>query len=293
MQEWKILKMGLPDSIYVRVYDNNVARAVIMGGAGTPYQDGLFFFDIILTPDYPSKPPAVHCYYNTARSYLRGAGLDTHRIETRWSYYNWEKLLVGKWNPNASTLLDILVSIQLVFQTENPYFSNHGMNTNDPHLQEAIKNGYMLDESFDCNERLFKANCVTMLATLTNPPKGFEAFVAQHFCDRAETILTTCNPYKIKCGEYPRYETKMCKEYRESMANVYSLLLEAFRNNGSSLDGFVGVVNLVDDDSGYAKRTTGCDEDTILVLLVFGVVFICGLCGAIVGIVQAIDGTSR
>ncbi|KAI3963766.1 hypothetical protein MKW92_048758, partial [Papaver armeniacum] len=30
MQEWKILKTGLPDSVYVRVYDNDVIRAAII-----------------------------------------------------------------------------------------------------------------------------------------------------------------------------------------------------------------------------------------------------------------------
>ncbi|KAI3852436.1 hypothetical protein MKW92_018009, partial [Papaver armeniacum] len=39
MQEWERLKTGLPESTYVRVYENNVARAVIIGGAGTLYRD--------------------------------------------------------------------------------------------------------------------------------------------------------------------------------------------------------------------------------------------------------------
>ena len=32
-------------------------RAVIVGAAGTPYHDGLFFFDIHLPADYPTVPP--------------------------------------------------------------------------------------------------------------------------------------------------------------------------------------------------------------------------------------------
>ncbi|KAK7837519.1 putative ubiquitin-conjugating enzyme e2 23 [Quercus suber] len=47
MQEWKILENNLPETIYVRVYDQrmDLLRAVIVGAAGTPYHDGLFFFD--------------------------------------------------------------------------------------------------------------------------------------------------------------------------------------------------------------------------------------------------------
>lgn len=32
-------------------------RAVIVGAYGTPYQDGLFFFDFLLPPEYPDVPP--------------------------------------------------------------------------------------------------------------------------------------------------------------------------------------------------------------------------------------------
>ncbi|ONK69125.1 uncharacterized protein A4U43_C05F19610 [Asparagus officinalis] len=58
-QEWGILKKDLPDSIYVRVYEErmDLARACIVGAPGTPYHDGLFFFDIFFPPDYPHEPP--------------------------------------------------------------------------------------------------------------------------------------------------------------------------------------------------------------------------------------------
>lgn len=47
------------DSIYVRGYEErmDLLRAAIVGPAGTPYHDGLFFFDIFLPSDYPNEPP--------------------------------------------------------------------------------------------------------------------------------------------------------------------------------------------------------------------------------------------
>lgn len=43
----------------MRVYEDrmDLLRAVIVGPYGTPYQDGLFFFDFHLPPDYPDIPP--------------------------------------------------------------------------------------------------------------------------------------------------------------------------------------------------------------------------------------------
>lgn len=48
-----------PEGIYVRVYEDrmDLLRAVIVGAYGTPYQDGLFFFDFHLPPEYPDVPP--------------------------------------------------------------------------------------------------------------------------------------------------------------------------------------------------------------------------------------------
>lgn len=37
----------------------DLIRAVIIGASGTPYQDGLFFFDFHLPPEYPQVPPVI------------------------------------------------------------------------------------------------------------------------------------------------------------------------------------------------------------------------------------------
>ncbi|GJS59215.1 ubiquitin-conjugating enzyme/RWD-like protein [Tanacetum coccineum] len=47
-EEWTILAENLPDTIFVRVYEDrmDLLRAVIIGPPGTPYHDGLFFLDV-------------------------------------------------------------------------------------------------------------------------------------------------------------------------------------------------------------------------------------------------------
>ncbi|KAI3702855.1 hypothetical protein L6452_28608 [Arctium lappa] len=49
------------DMIYVRVYESrmDLLRAVIKGAEGTPYHDGLFFFDVFLPSNYPHVPPGL------------------------------------------------------------------------------------------------------------------------------------------------------------------------------------------------------------------------------------------
>ncbi|KAK1414311.1 hypothetical protein QVD17_30055 [Tagetes erecta] len=57
--EWRMLENDLPDTIFVRVYESrmDLLRAVIIGAEGTPYHDGLFFFDVFFPSDYPNSAP--------------------------------------------------------------------------------------------------------------------------------------------------------------------------------------------------------------------------------------------
>ncbi|KAI3958606.1 hypothetical protein MKW92_025637 [Papaver armeniacum] len=56
-QDWRLLEKDLPDTIFVRAYEErmDLLRAVIVGAAGTPYHDGLFFFDVYYPSDLDMK----------------------------------------------------------------------------------------------------------------------------------------------------------------------------------------------------------------------------------------------
>lgn len=56
----------------MRVYEDrmDLLRAVIVGAYGTPYQDGLFFFDFHLPPEYPDVPPVRNAHSGFLNSLL-------------------------------------------------------------------------------------------------------------------------------------------------------------------------------------------------------------------------------
>lgn len=41
----------------------DLLRACLVGAAGTPYHDNLFFFDIFFPPDYPHEPPVSSSFF--------------------------------------------------------------------------------------------------------------------------------------------------------------------------------------------------------------------------------------
>ncbi|XP_008655331.1 uncharacterized protein [Zea mays] len=161
--EWKVLERDLPDTIFVRAYEDrmDLLRGVIMGPAGTPYHDGLFFFDIYFPPRYPNVPPMVN--YRAGGLRLNPNLYDCGKVCL--SLLNtWDGSGCEKWNPANSTMLQVLVSIQALVLNAKPFFNEPGyaMHANTAHGEK---------KSLAYNEDTFLLSCRTMLYSLRNPPK--------------------------------------------------------------------------------------------------------------------------
>ncbi|MCL7051921.1 hypothetical protein MKW94_010203 [Papaver nudicaule] len=256
MKEWRILEKNLPDSIFVRVYEGRIdlLRAVIIGPTGTPYHDGLFFFDIQLPCDYPASPPKVH--------YLSfGYGLNPNLYSYGYvclSLLNtWSGAYYQKWNPSQSTILQVLVSIQGLILNATPYFNEPGYGS------FSSSGSWGKKRSLSYNEDVFIMSCKTMMAILNRPPKSFEKFVSQHFRNRAKTILVACNAYingqanigdpitTITAATETPSLTSFIFKIRAGL--LYSRLVDSFIKNGSCLESLERL-----DTSKNMRRRKGC-----------------------------------
>lgn len=114
-QEIELLKSSLPADILVKTFDDrmDLFSVMIKGPKSTPYEDGLFFFDVQLPADYPTSPPVVHYIsYCTDR-------LNPNLYENGKVCVSLLGTWVGKgsevWFPGSSNLLQVLVSIQVSY----------------------------------------------------------------------------------------------------------------------------------------------------------------------------------
>ncbi|XP_076908830.1 putative ubiquitin-conjugating enzyme E2 23 [Bidens hawaiensis] len=186
-QDWNILKKNLPDGIYVRVYENrmDLLRAVIVGAYGTPYQDGLFFFDFHLPPEYPDVPPSA--YYHSG-----GWRINPNLYEEGKVCLSLLNTWTGRgnevWDPQSSSILQVLVSLQGLVLNSKPYFNEAGYDK-QVGTPEGEKN------SFSYNENTFLLNCKTIMHLIRRPPKDFEDLVQKHFRERGYYILKACDAY--------------------------------------------------------------------------------------------------
>ncbi|CAL5093428.1 unnamed protein product [Urochloa decumbens] len=229
-QEWKILETSLPDTIYVRGFEDrmDLLRAVMVGASGTPYQDGLFFFDLQLPPSYPATPPQVkyHSFGLRANPNLYPSGTVCLSLLNTTGGKGTEL-----WSPEASSVLQVVVSIQGLVLIGQPYYNaGYTMQIGTP---EGRRN-----ELPYC-ENTYLVNLHTMLHLIRRPPVGFEAFVRDHFRRRGQYVLCACEAYlqegcPVGTLDGEALATEASRErscsvgFRLALANIVPRLVEAF-----------------------------------------------------------------
>ncbi|CAL4978786.1 unnamed protein product [Urochloa decumbens] len=232
--EWNLLQKNLPESIYVRVYEDRIdlLRAAIVGPAGTPYHDGLFFFDVRFPSEYPKCPPKV--YYHSGGLRLNPNLYESGKVCL--SLLNtWWGNGCEKWGKSNSTMLQVLVSIQGLVLNDKPYF-------NEPGYKNTAKTTVGEKNSLAYNQTAFVLSCKTMLYSLRKPPKHFETLVARHFHERERAILDACSAYMSgavvgsSAGSVARYACDKCfADFKKSLTLYTEHLKTEFAANRSRL----------------------------------------------------------
>ncbi|KAF8643711.1 hypothetical protein HU200_009044 [Digitaria exilis] len=230
--EWNLLQKNLPESIYVRVYEDRIdlLRAAIVGPPGTPYHDGLFFFDVRFTSEYPKCPPKVHYHSGGLRlnPNLYESGKVCLSLLNTWWGNGCEK-----WGKSNSTMLQVLVSIQGLVLNDRPYF-------NEPGYKNSAKTTAGEKNSLAYNQTAFVLSCKTMWYSLRKPPKHFETLVACHFHEREGAILDACSAYMSgavvgsSAGSETRYACdKSFADFKKSLTLYTEHLRTEFAANRS------------------------------------------------------------
>jgi ubiquitin-protein ligase len=188
--EWKQMSSALPAGVTVQVYESRMEllRAAIEGPADTPYEGGLFVFDIYLPPSYPAVPPKVFywAYGKYINPNLYECGKVCLSLLGTWSGPGWDK--------DASTLLQLFVSIQGLILIEAPYCNEPGQQR-DGGTEQATQYNRMVQAGVVDN--------MTMM--IAAPPAGLSAVVENYAVREGVALLrravvlgnTECTPANI------------------------------------------------------------------------------------------------
>ncbi|AEO56624.1 hypothetical protein MYCTH_2301747 [Thermothelomyces thermophilus ATCC 42464] len=193
------LSADLPQGIYVRHGESrlDVLKVLIVGPADTPYEHGLFEFDMFCGSDFPQRPPKM--FFRTT-----GGG----RVRFNPNLYNTGKIcfsLLGTWDgqpwePDCSSILQLLVSIQAMIFNDQPYYNEPGFEYhNDPaRVQAYNRNIEHLTVRYALNSWLAERLAgPTQPSVATHPSTPKETAPLQQSQETTEQPLTPKHPPQV------------------------------------------------------------------------------------------------
>ena len=189
-QELSSLMTSLPlnssSSIFLRNDDDKATllRAVITGPEGTPYTGGCYQFDIYLPLKYPHCPPLVNFRTTGGGSVRFNPNLYNCGTVCLSLLGTWHGSMQSeKWN-DASSLLQVLVSLQSLVLCAEPFYNEPGFDQSYGGTPE----GKSL--SLRYSQDVFKNNLkYAIIGQLMNPPEGFEQVIRAHFFLKRQSLI--------------------------------------------------------------------------------------------------------
>ncbi|CAH0719513.1 unnamed protein product, partial [Brenthis ino] len=191
-REIKLLKSDLPPGVWVRGYEDRIdlVSVMIAGPARTPYEGGLFVFDVQLGGEYPRAPPLCH-YHSYCSDRLNPNLYEDGKVCVSL-LGTWSGRGVEVWGKDSS-LLQVIVSLQGLILNAEPYFNEAGYEKQKG-TQQGKENSRMY------NEMVLLKLVQSMTRMLMNPPEPFREEILQHMrtaaaplCARLEGLVALSN----------------------------------------------------------------------------------------------------
>ncbi|GAB1609836.1 baculoviral IAP repeat-containing protein 6-like isoform X2 [Argonauta hians] len=201
-QEAVTLSTSLPlsasSSVFVRCDEDrlDIMKVLITGPADTPYANGCFEFDVYFPQDYPVSPPFIN---------LETTG--NHSVRFNPNLYNDGKVCLSvlntwhgrpeeKWNPQTSSFLQVLVSIQSLILVSEPYFNEPGYERS-----RGTPSGTASSREYDANIRQATVKWA-MLEQIRDPSPCFKEVIQNHFWLKRHEILSQCEQWMCEMESY-------------------------------------------------------------------------------------------
>ncbi|TNN69498.1 (E3-independent) E2 ubiquitin-conjugating enzyme UBE2O [Liparis tanakae] len=180
-KEMALLATSLPDGIMVKTFEDrmDLFSSLIKGPTRTPYEDGLFLFDIQLPNIYPSVPPLFR-YLSQCSGRLNPNLYDNGKVCVSL-LGTW----IGKGNErwtSKSSLLQVLISIQGLILVNEPYYNEAGFDS-DRGLQEGYENSRCY------NEMALIKMVQSMTLLLQHPVEVFKQEIQEHFASNGWRLV--------------------------------------------------------------------------------------------------------
>ncbi|XP_039594997.1 baculoviral IAP repeat-containing protein 6 isoform X2 [Polypterus senegalus] len=201
-QEAVTLSTSLPlsssSSVFVRCDDDrlDIMKVLITGPADTPYANGCFEFDVYFPQDYPNSPPLVNLETTGGHSVRFNPNLYNDGKVCLSILNTWHGRPEEKWNPQTSSFLQVLVSVQSLILVAEPYFNEPGYERS-----RGTPSGTQSSREYDGNIRQATVKWA-MLEQIRNPSPCFKEVIHKHFYLKRAEIMSQCEEWIADIQQY-------------------------------------------------------------------------------------------
>uniref|UniRef100_A0A915CQA0 UBC core domain-containing protein n=1 Tax=Ditylenchus dipsaci TaxID=166011 RepID=A0A915CQA0_9BILA len=137
------LPLSLSSSVFVRACEERLdaMKVLITGPEGTPYSNGCFEFDVYFPPDFPNSPMLINLETTGNNSVRFNPNLYDDGKVCLSILNTWRGRPEERWNPETSSFMQVIVSIQSLILVNDPYFNEPGYERwrNTPAGQQASR----------------------------------------------------------------------------------------------------------------------------------------------------------
>ncbi|XP_035825485.1 baculoviral IAP repeat-containing protein 6 [Aplysia californica] len=192
------LPLAFSSSVYVRCDEDrlDVMKVLITGPSETPYANGCFEFDVFFPQDYPNTPPFINMETTGNHSVRFNPNLYNDGKVCLSILNTWHGRPEEKWNPQTSSFLQVLVSIQSLILVSEPYFNEPGYERS-----RGTPPGEASSHEYDANIRQATVKWA-MLEQLKNPSPCFKEIIHTHFWLKRHEILQQCEAWIAEMDSY-------------------------------------------------------------------------------------------
>ena len=214
-----ILEPLVDEKIFIIPDKENIklVRACIIGPEDTPYENGIYFFEIRFPDNYPWSPPKVVFKTTDGKSRMHP------------NYYSCGKVcvsIIGTWTGPGWTSCQSLSSVLITFRSlfiKNPLWQEPGFN-HDKSINNENYNKLITYENFR----------IGIIKMFNNTPPGFEVFkdiMNRHLKNNKNKILSKCNKLLNEKNElvsapqiYNFYQTINYESINQQINDIYNKL---------------------------------------------------------------------
>ena len=219
-KEFKILKNSIilsqDASIFFMAEKDNInkMRFIISGPKNTPYEYGLFIFNMTIPSNYPSRPPFVKLSNTGGKRFnpnLYDSGKVCLSLLGTWKGDKGES-----WNSETSTFYQLLISIQSQILIDEPYF-------NEPGYEKYIGTPTGNNSSKAYNDNIYQYTIDHAMIDLLTVDKNdnypeFREIINEYFAFHKDDIINTMN---LWLGKLPANKKA---QFSQSLGKLINLL---------------------------------------------------------------------